>query len=125
MSTTLQRINTIRSEISVRQAEVARLQAGCAHKMTFVSQHIPSRCDSPSTEVTLKCSECDLDKTQRFRAPVCPKHVCEMIAGTDEKSKELARIKRKELDEEPGYYAAFPFKCPHCEERIVLAIWDQ
>lgn len=126
MATTPTQVSSIRRRISILQTEILLLQGRCTHRFRVVSQR-HSNGEVPRTTTEVICDECDREMIRYSIGPLCPTHAVEMTRAHDEHIKSLVDARNKVLRSQPGYYAAFGWRCPTqgCDQHAILDQWDK
>lgn len=103
-------------EIARCLAEIAQLQNSCSHTWRFnrqVNAH-----HERNWNITYKCTECDVERVDENRPPVC--EICDVALVRTTKDDHEAEDERKKDQYKGHYNPPVAFRCPECKKIHIL-----
>jgi len=110
------RVELASGEIAKCLAEIAKLQKSCEHSWRFNRQ--VNNYHERNWNITYKCIECDSERTDQNRPPVC--EVCDTALVRAKKGDQEAEQERKKDKYKGRYNSPIAFRCPKCKKIHIL-----
>ena len=103
-------------EIALSLKKIEELQTLCKHNWRFNRQ--VNNFHVHNWNVTYKCTECETERTDGNRPPVC--EVCDISLVLAKKGDKEAEKERKKKKYQGNYNPPIAFRCPKCKKINIL-----